>query len=580
MNQKTMIKGKIHYVGVNDRNKHLFEGLWPLPYGVSYNSYLIDDETVALIDTVDACYFEVYLRKIKSIIGERPIQYLIINHMEPDHSGSIRLIKQHYPDIVIVGNKQTFGMIEGYYGVTGEQYVVKDDDFLALGHHKLRFYLTPMVHWPETMMTFDETEGVLFSGDGFGCFGTLDGGFLDTRINTDRYWDEMVRYYSNIVGKYGSPVQKALQKLGGLHITTICSTHGPVWTEYISKVIGIYDKLSRYAADEGVVIAYGSMYGHTEQMAEAIAAELSAQGIKNIVMHNVSKSNPSYIIADIFKYRGLIIGSPTYSNQIYPDIESLLSKILIREVKGRYLGYFGSFTWAGAAVKRMAEFELEPFTKEEAKEVIRTIEKWQKKVYAEYGIHFIHAGDEWYLLAEEEVPEEERYDGYLQLENGVGMLRLLFNEFEEGYAKLESGEHQEEISLATAKLAYPYLERMAKKMEEKYEGLKVHTYCIRNDFFGERITVSGLITGQDLMKQLKDQPLGSRLLIPCNMLKMDEDIFLDDFTLKEVSDTLQVPIDIVKSSGQDLIDAILGVAGPNPTDIDENQMKDRRITTA
>ena len=234
----------------------------------------------------------------------------------------------------------------------------------------------------------------------------------------------------------------------------------------------------------------------------------------------------------------------------------------------------------GLSKYRDGLYPLEPFTKEEAKEVIRTIEKWQKKVYAEYGIHFIHAGDEWYLLAEEEVPEEERYDGYLQLENGVGMLRLLFNEFEEGYAKLEDGVHQEEISLATAKLAYPYLERMAKKMEEKYKGLKVHTYCIRNDFFGERITVSGLITGQDLMKQLKDQPLGSRLLIPCNMLKMDEDIFLDDFTLKEVSDTLQVPIDIVKSSGQDLIDAILGVAGPNPTDIDENQMKDRRITTA
>lgn len=142
MNPKTVIKGKIHYVGVNDRNKHLFEGMWPLPYGVSYNSYLIDDETVALVDTVDICYFEVYLRKIKSIIGERPIQYLIINHMEPDHSGSIRLIKQHYPDIIIVGNKQTFGMIEGFYGVTGEQYMVKDEDFLALGHHKLRFYMT------------------------------------------------------------------------------------------------------------------------------------------------------------------------------------------------------------------------------------------------------------------------------------------------------------------------------------------------------------------------------------------------------------------------------------------------------
>ena len=234
----------------------------------------------------------------------------------------------------------------------------------------------------------------------------------------------------------------------------------------------------------------------------------------------------------------------------------------------------------GLSRYREGLYPMTPFTKEDAREVIRVIHKWQEKVYKEYGTHFIHAGDEWYLLAEMEVPQEESYDGYLQLENGVGMLRLLFNEFEEGYAKLESGEHQEEISLATAKLAYPYLERMAKKMEEKYEGLKVHTYCIRNDFFGERITVSGLITGQDLMKQLKDQPLGSRLLIPCNMLKMDEDIFLDDFTLKEVSDTLQVPIDIVKSSGQDLIDAILGVAGPNPTDIDENQMKDRRITTA
>ena len=253
----------------------------------------------------------------------------------------------------------------------------------------------------------------------------------------------------------------------------------------------------------------------------------------------------------------------------------------IRDLTG-YLPMLKSVSVVPVGLTKYREglYPMTPFTKEDAREVIRVIHKWQEKVYKEYGTHFIHAGDEWYLLAEMEVPLEESYDGYLQLENGVGMLRLLFNEFEEGYAKLESGEHQEEISLATAKLAYPYLERMAKKMEEKYEGLKVHTYCIRNDFFGERITVSGLITGQDLMKQLKDQPLGSRLLIPCNMLKMDEDIFLDDFTLKEVSDTLQVPIDIVKSSGQDLIDAILGVAGPNPTDIDENQMKDRRITTA
>ncbi|MCD8167181.1 MAG: FprA family A-type flavoprotein [Bacteroides sp.] len=357
MKEKLHIKGNVYYVGVNDRNKTLFEGMWPLPYGVSYNSYLIDDQDmVALIDTVDVCYFEIYLRKIKSIIGDRPVNYLIINHMEPDHSGSIRLIRQHYPGVIIVGNKQTFGMVEGFYGVTGDQYLVKEGDYLSLGKHKLRFYMTPMVHWPETMMTYDETDGILFSGDGFGCFGTLDGGFMDCCINLDRYWDEMVRYYSNIVGKYGNPVQKALEKLSGIELSVICSTHGPVWTENINRVVETYDKLSHYQAEEGVVIAYGTMYGNTEQMAEAIAAEISAQGIKNIVLHNLSKSDASYILADIFKYKGLIVGCPTYNNQVFPDMEMLLSKILGREIKGRYLGYFGSFCWVGAAVKRMGEF--------------------------------------------------------------------------------------------------------------------------------------------------------------------------------------------------------------------------------
>lgn len=203
-------------------------------------------------------------------------------------------------------------------------------------------------------------------------------------------------------------------------------------------------------------------------------------------------------------------------------------------------------------------FPLEPFTKEEAKKVLSVIHRWQEKIYREQGIHFIHAGDEWYLLADEEVPEEERYDGYLQLENGVGMLRLLFNEFAEGYKALSGDERQDELSIATGKLAYPYICTMADKLMEKFPDVKIHVYCIRNDFFGERITVSGLITGQDLTAQLKGKELGSRLLIPCNMLKTDEDIFLDDLTVGEVSDALQVPVDIVKSSGQDLIDAVLG----------------------
>ena len=351
------IKGNVHYVGVNDRTKALFESLWSLPNGVSYNSYLIDEgDTVALVDTVDVAFFEVYLKKIRSIIGDRKINYLIINHMEPDHSGAISLIKQYYPDIVLVGNKKTFEMVEGFYGVTGDRYVVGEGDFLKLGHHNLRFYLIPMVHWPETMVTYDETDGIIFSGDAFGCFGALNGGCIDRNINTDLYWDEMRRYYSNIVGKYGAPVQKALKKVGGLNITTICPTHGPVWEEKIPQVIDMYDRLSRYEGEEGVVIAYGTMYGNTAELAEAIAEELSAQGIKNIIMHDVSHSHHSYILSDIFKYKGLIVGCTTYNTQLYPNMESLLSKVAGRDMKNRFFGYFGSFTWASAAVKKLGEF--------------------------------------------------------------------------------------------------------------------------------------------------------------------------------------------------------------------------------
>lgn len=203
-------------------------------------------------------------------------------------------------------------------------------------------------------------------------------------------------------------------------------------------------------------------------------------------------------------------------------------------------------------------YPLQPFTKEDAKEVLHIIHKWQKKAYEEFGIHFIHGGDEWYILAEEELPEEERYDGYLQLENGVGMLRLLMNEFEDGYESLNGDEIDREVSVATGFLAYPYIKRMADRIMEKYPKSKIHVYGIRNDFFGELITVSGLITGQDLIGQLKGKALGEKLLLPCNMLRIEEQDFLDDVTLQDVKDALQVPVDIVKSSGQDFIDAVLG----------------------
>ena len=356
MSTITEISRNIHYVGVNDRTKHLFEGLWPLPLGVSYNSYLIVDKSVVLIDTVDHCYTDLFFEKINNILGERTIDYLVVNHMEPDHSASINDLCRVYPDIKIIGNSKTIGMIEGFYGIFDKFHEVKDGDRLPLGEKVLTFYMTPMVHWPETMMTYCEDDKILFSGDAFGCFGTLDGGIIDYQMNTEKYWDEMFRYYSNIVGKYGAPVQKALAKLSGIDIQIICSTHGPIWKEEIQKVISIYNKLSLYEGEEGVVIAYGSMYGNTEKMAEVIARELATQGIKNIVMHNVSKSDMSYILRDIFKYKGLIIGSPTYTNELFPNIESLVSKLESRDMKNRVFGYFGSFSWAGAAVKRLSSF--------------------------------------------------------------------------------------------------------------------------------------------------------------------------------------------------------------------------------
>ena len=350
------IADKVYYVGVNDRQKALFENMWPLPYGVSYNSYLIVDEKTVLIDTVDVCYSDIFLKKIADALDGRQLDYLVVDHMEPDHAGSIRLLRQQYPDVQIVGNKQTFGMLEGYHGITTGLYEVKEGDILNVGHHQLAFYMAPMVHWPEVMVTYDMTDKILFSADAFGTYGTLDGGVIDSEMNVEHFWEEMYRYYANIVGKYGSPVQRALQKLSGLRIDTICSTHGPVWREHVAKAIDIYDRLSRYEGEDGVVVVYGSMYGNTEQMAEAIASSLADNGVKNIVMHNVSKSPASYILKDVFKYKGLIIGSPTYSNSLFPEVEAILSKIEMREVKNRLYGYFGSFTWSGAAVKRLAAF--------------------------------------------------------------------------------------------------------------------------------------------------------------------------------------------------------------------------------
>lgn len=346
----------IHYVGVNDRIKTQFEALWSLPYGVSYNSYLVVDEKVALIDTVEEGFGSRLLHNISEVLGDRPIDYLIINHMEPDHSSSVETLRRLYPQIQIVGNAKTLQMLAGFYGITENTVTICEGETIALGSKSLTFYMAPMVHWPETMVTYCSEAKTLFSGDAFGTFGALDGGILDSQVALDHFWDEMRRYYACIVGKYGVPVQRAMEKLRKLEITTICSTHGPVWQREIPRVLDIYDRLSRYEGESGVVIAYGSMYGNTEQMAERIARELAETGVRNIFVYNLSTADISVVLRDIFRYDTLIVGSPTYNGELFPQVEQLLSKIAGRCIPQRNFGYFGSFCWAGAAVLRMTEF--------------------------------------------------------------------------------------------------------------------------------------------------------------------------------------------------------------------------------
>ena len=354
--QPVEIKKDIFWVGCVDYDHRDFHGYSRSPEGSTYNAYLIRDEKNVLMDTVYPGWAGNMLCRIAKIMDPEKIDYIVCNHMEPDHSGSLALLRQYYPDVQVIGNKKTFGMMQGFYHISGNEIEVKNADTLSLGQHTLRFTLTPMVHWPETMMTLDETTHTLFAGDAFGCFGALNGGVIDNDICCDTFWMEMTRYYSNIVGKYGTPVQNALKKLAGVQIDYICSTHGPVWHQYVERVVGIYDRLSRYEAEPGLVICYGTMYGNTERMAEVIAQAASKAGVKNIVLYNVSKTHHSYILRDVFRYKGLIVGAPTYNNGLYHEMDVLLEELANRDIKNRLLGWFGSHAWASKAVAKIGEW--------------------------------------------------------------------------------------------------------------------------------------------------------------------------------------------------------------------------------
>ena len=354
---------RVFYVGVNDCDKVLFEGLWPLPTGVSYNSYIVADEKVALIDTVENGFEEEFLANIDEAIGDRQIDFLIVNHMEPDHSSLIALMMQRYPQLRIVANSKTVPMLAGYYGVRPEDiHVVTEGSVLELGSCSLTFHMTPMVHWPETMVTWLAQENTLFSGDAFGTFGAVDEAVVDDEDTFGNFRDEMMRYYSNIVGKYGVPVQTALKKLSGLDVRRICSTHGPVWEKNVADVVALYDRMSRYEVERGVCIVYGSMYGNTAAAADALAMELEALGvpyaIHDLAGNNAGELGVSGALRDVFKYDTIVVGSPTYNNGIYPPVETFMKALQSRLIKGRRFYAFGSYTWSGASVSllnKMAE---------------------------------------------------------------------------------------------------------------------------------------------------------------------------------------------------------------------------------
>lgn len=357
MDRTVSVTPDVLWLGVNDHDTDLFEAIWPLPQGVCYNSYLVVDEKITLIDTVKGNYFGQFLEKIKRALPKgRSIDYLVVNHMEPDHSGSLKVLLELHPEMQIIGNKKTADLLNNFYGITSNVRVVADSDTLDTGKHTLQFFTTPMVHWPESMVTYDHTDRVLFSSDIFGGFGVLNGGIFDDEVNLAHFEDEILRYFSNIVGKYSTMAQKAIRRLDDIEIAVIAPAHGPVFRKNPKYIVDLYDKWSRYEGEEGAVVAYASMYRNTEKMAEAVARSLAVEGICCVRLHNVSKTHLSYLIRDTWRYKAVVLGSCTYNAKLFPLMDLFVRHLDHRMMQHRILGIFGSYSWSGGALKDLEGF--------------------------------------------------------------------------------------------------------------------------------------------------------------------------------------------------------------------------------
>ena len=349
----------LYWIGGSDRRLALFENVYPIPRGVSYNSYVLLDEKTVLLDTVDASISGLFFENLEYVLDGRTLDYLIVNHMEPDHCAIIGDVVRRYPDVKLVCNAKTVPMLKQFFDfpVEDRTVIVKEMDTLCTGKHTFAFVMAPMVHWPEAMVSYDTVDKILFSADGFGTFGAINGNLFADEVNFERDWlDDARRYFINIVGKYGVQVQNLLKKAATLEIKMICPLHGPIWRENLGWFIEKYDTWSSYKPeDQAVMIAYASIYGNTENAAEILASKLADKGVKNIAMYDVSVTDPSVIVSESFRCSHLVFAAPSYNGGIFTKMETVLSELKAHSLQNRTVAIMENGTWAPVAGKQMRE---------------------------------------------------------------------------------------------------------------------------------------------------------------------------------------------------------------------------------
>ena len=365
------IKPDIYWIGVNDRTTDLFEGLWPITQeGVSYNTYLIKDEKKAIVDLTKTLKTDEFFDQIDRITDISQLDYVIVNHMEPDHSGVLHILRRVAPQATILGTEKTRAMLESFYGITEGVQVVEDGDALSLGKHTLRFFSTPFVHWPETMMTYEVNERILFSCDAFGSYGALRGAIFDDECaDLDFYKREALRYYVNIVALFSGPVLKAIEKLADVPVSIIAPSHGLIWRENPHLIVDLYKQWAEYATgptpstplragEVGVTLIYGSMYGNTEKMMNAVAQGISREGVP-LTIFDAAHTHVSYILPSLWTQRGVMVGAPTYEGSLFPPVAQVLDIAAHKRIRNKKVARFGSYGWSGGA-QRHFERIIEP----------------------------------------------------------------------------------------------------------------------------------------------------------------------------------------------------------------------------